>query len=181
MPAPTIIGKLITLRQIKKSDAESIQKHANDKLVSRYMICLPFPYKIEDAYDWIKNCHRVNRTKSNIMWGIQDNATGEIIGGMGLHRIDFHNKNAETGYWIGRKYWRQGFMTEAVKLLLKYSFKELKLVRIFAVCMHNNDGSMAVLNKIGFTKEGILRKTIYKNRRWYDLHSFGILKEEYKN
>ena len=64
MPAPTIKGERITLRQIKKSDAESIQKHANDKLVSRYMTCLPFPYKIEDAYNWIRNCHRVNRTKN---------------------------------------------------------------------------------------------------------------------
>lgn len=114
MPAPIIKSDRITLRQISKSDAESICKHANDKLVSRYMVCLPFPYKIEDAYSWIKNCHRVNRTKSNIMWGIEDNASGIIIGGMGIHHIDYQNKNAETGYWIGRKYWGNGLMTENI-------------------------------------------------------------------
>ncbi len=181
MPAPTIIGTRITLRQIRKRDAESIQKHAHDKLVSRYMTCLPFPYKIEHALLWIKNCHRVNRTKTDIMWGIQDNTTGEIIGGIGLHHINYQHKNAETGYWIGRKYWRLGLMTEAVKLVLKYAFKELKLIRVYAVCMHPNTASMGVLIKVGFTKDSIQRKACYKNRHWYDIHGFGILKEELKN
>ncbi len=181
MPAPTIKGKYITLRQIRKSDAESIQKHANDKLVSRYMTLLPYPYKIDDAYDWIKNCHRINRTKSNTMWGIQDNATGCIIGGIGLHRIDFHNKNAETGYWIGRKYWRKGLMTEAVRMIIRYSFIELKLVRVYAVCMDKNDASMGVLTKVGFTKEGIMRKACFKNRRWHDIYCFSILNNEFRN
>ncbi|MFH2049126.1 MAG: GNAT family N-acetyltransferase [bacterium] len=179
MPAPTIIGERITLRQIRKSDAISIQKHANDKLISRYMILLPYPYKLEDAYSWIRICHRVNRSKTDIMWGIQDNDTGEIIGGMGLHHINYQNKNAETGYWIGRIYWRRGLMSEAVKMVLKYSFSDLKLVRVYAVCMQPNKASMGVLKKLGFTKEGILRKACYKNRRWYDIHTFGILKEEF--
>jgi len=180
MPAPTIKGNRVTLRQIRKSDAKSIQKHANDKLISRYMTLLPFPYTIEHAYSWIKDCHRVNRSKTNIMWGIEDNATGDIIGGMGLHRINYQNKNAETGYWIGRKYWRQGLMTEAVKLVLKYAFKELKLMRIYAVCLHPNEASMGVLIKAGFTKEGIMRKACYKNRRWYDVDCFAILKDEFR-
>jgi len=67
-------------------------------------------------------------------------------------------------------------MTEAVKLIVDYGFKNLDIVRIQAGVLSNNPASMRVLEKAGFIKEGILRNGIVKNELILDEHIYGILK-----
>jgi RimJ/RimL family protein N-acetyltransferase len=172
-------GPRIRLRRIRRSDAESIQRYAKDKEISRYTF-IPHPYRLENAYEFIKNTHKWFRKGSTISLGMEWKETGEIIGMISLMRINLRSRNAELGYWLAKKYWGQGITLEAVRLILKYGFKELKLVRIYARVFHPNTASTRVLKKAGFTQEGYFRKAEYHHRRWMDSFSFAILKEEFK-
>lgn len=107
-------------------------------------------------------------------------ATGQIIGMISLMNVSEKNRNAEIGYWLGKKYWGKGYATEAVSLILRYGFKELKLFRIWARVFHPNLTSIRLLEKVGFTLEGRLRNNIKKSGRWLDELCYGILKTEYK-
>ena len=95
-----------------------------------------------------------------------------------LMNIDEKNKNAEIGYWLGKKYWGKGIMREAVKLILQFGFKKLKLERIYAKVLHPNVASAKLLEKSGLRYEGRLRRATLRRGRWYDDLCFGILKTE---
>lgn len=174
-----IKGQKINLRHLKKEDAESITKNLNNRDVSRYTARINYPYKLKDAREFIKFSKKKNLNQ--IVWGIEDPATKKIIGIIDLSNINYHNsKGAILGYWLGKKYWGRGIMSEVVKLILNYSFQKLKLVRVQATFMEPNQASKKVLEKHGFKPEGILRKKVYKNRKWLDIFIYGILKEEFK-
>jgi RimJ/RimL family protein N-acetyltransferase len=112
--------------------------------------------------------------------GIELKETGQIIGVMSLMHIDPASKNAEAGYWLGKKYWGQGIAKEALKLILEFGFKKLELVRIYARVTHPNIASARLLERCGFKYEGRMRKSTFTNGKWMDDLMYAILKEEYK-
>jgi RimJ/RimL family protein N-acetyltransferase len=91
------------------------------------------------------------------------------------------SKRAEVGYWLGRKKERQGIMSEALREVLKFGFDKLKLRKITARVFHFNIASQKLLEKYRFKKEGVLRKNLYKNRRYYDEVCYGLLKKEFES
>ncbi|MFL6517591.1 MAG: GNAT family N-acetyltransferase, partial [Bacillus sp. (in: firmicutes)] len=82
------------------------------------------------------------------------------------------------GYSLDQEQNGKGFMTEAVKLVIEYAFKHLHLHRIVAGVMPRNIGSIRVLEKAGFEKEGIARKNVKINGKWEDHVTFSILNPE---
>lgn len=76
------------------------------------------------------------------------------------------------GYWLGQKYWGGGIMTDAVKDITSFGFKDLKLRRIYAKVYPFNKGSMRVLEKNGFKLEGIAKKETKKENKFIDAHIF---------
>ena len=71
-----------------------------------------------------------------------------MIGGIGLS--EFNNNSCQVGYWLGKKYWGNGFATEALKSILDFGFHQLNLDKIYAAYKIGNEGSIRVLNKSGF-------------------------------
>ena len=174
-----IEGKLINLRKLKKSDAISIYENVRDYDIARYTM-IPYPYKLKGARDFIKATHRNIKRKKAFELGIENKESKEIIGMMSLLNVDPDNRNAEIGYWLGKKYWGRKIMKEAVKLILNFGFMELKLVRIHARVMHPNTTSAKLLEKSGFQYEGRMRKTVFRKGKWMDELRYSILKEEFK-
>jgi len=174
-----IEGKQINLRKLKKSDASSIYQNAKDFEIARYTT-LPYPYRLKNAEDFIKMTHQKMRKKKSFELGIEFKENKEIIGMIGLMNIDYDNKNAEIGYWLGKKYWGRGIMKKAIKLILNFGFKKLKLVRIYAKVMHPNIASAKLIEKSGFKYEGRMRKAILKRGKWMDYLIYSILSSEFK-
>ncbi|MCX6825824.1 MAG: GNAT family protein [candidate division Zixibacteria bacterium] len=173
-------GKRIILRKPVRADAYPLYLNAKDKEISRYTF-LPRPYTLEGAYDFIRKNHIMRRKGRIIPLGIEWRENGQIIGMISLMGIDHKNKNAELGYWLGKKYWGKGIMKEAICLILRYGFRELKLVRIYAHVMHPNMTSASLLERIGFTFEGRRRKVLLHRRKWMDYLCYGMLRgEQYK-
>ncbi|MEM4703275.1 MAG: GNAT family N-acetyltransferase [Candidatus Pacearchaeota archaeon] len=156
------------LRRFKRRDQESLRRNINDKKIARNTLTIPHPYKKKDARYWINHNLRLYKFKKpkEINWVIDIN--GEVAGSVGLAKIDRINKNAEIGFWLAKKYWNQGIMTRAVRQIIKFGFKKLKLKRIYAYVFVFNKASQKVLEKTGFKLEGKLQKHVLKNGRYYD-------------
>lgn len=89
-------------------------------------------------------------------------------------------QSASLGYWIAAPYARQGFMTEALGGVLDFAFDDLALHRIDAACLPNNLASQALLQRIGFAKEGYAREFLRINGRWQDHLLFGMLRDDWR-
>ena len=89
-------------------------------------------------------------------------------------------QTASLGYWIGGRYARQGFMTEALSGVLEFSFGELGLHRVEAACLPTNIASRGLLLRMGFREEGYARKFLRINGQWQDHVLFAILREEWR-
>lgn len=179
MPLPVLQGDLIRLRQLRKSDASSIQENANNRKIGQNVPLIPHPYTLSDALEWIKTTHSLSRKATGYNFGIENRQTREVVGCIGLKNINRADKNAEVGYWLGEQFWGKGYMTEAVNLILGYLFRDLRLRRVYAIVNAANIGSIRVLEKNGFIREGTFRKACMLNRRWTDVYAYGLLKEEY--
>ncbi len=81
---------------------------------------------------------------------------------------------------MARPFWRQGIVTEAIKLILGLCFSEVELHRVYAHVFPDNTGSMRVLEKVGFTREGLLRQAAMKNGNFVDTYIYSILEDEWR-
>ena len=82
---------------------------------------------------------------------------------------------ASLGYWIGRNFARQGYMTTAVSTVLPFAFDHLRLHRLEAACLPRNIASIRLLKRCGFSEEGLARRYLKINGRWEDHLLFGLL------
>lgn len=106
----------------------------------------------------------------------------KIAGSINLSQIFRGNfKNAYLGYYLAETFTRKGYMTEAVRLILRFAFKDLKLHRLEANVQPDNTPSIAVLRKTGFTKEGFSPKYLKIGGRWRDHERWAIIAEDYKS
>lgn len=148
------------------ADKNSLAKYLNNKKVTNNLAVVPYPYTLKDARKWLTKTVRKQKNKNNenLLFAIEINK--EAVGSVGLHKIK--NRKAEAGYWLAEEYWGQGVMSEALKIITKYGFSKLKLVRIFAHVYCFNPASKRVLEKAGYKVEGLLRKDAYKNGKNID-------------
>jgi len=175
-----ISGTKIRLRKLTLSDINSLSKNINDEEIARWTLRIPYPYKRSDAEKFINQAHDNFRKKIAYNFAVTEIDNDEVIGGIGLSNLDWEDKKAELGYWLGRNYWGRGFTTEAVSLFTNYAFNNLKLHRIYACTFDKNIASQRVLEKCGFQLEGTLREAMFKRNRYYDEKFYGLLKHEWK-
>jgi [ribosomal protein S5]-alanine N-acetyltransferase len=159
-----VIGKYI-LRDWQLDDAPSIAQYAdNHKIWQHLRDGFPHPYHLHDAEVFIE---RVNQAIPKAVFAIATES--EAIGSIGLMLgEDVHRFTAEMGYWLAEPFWGQGIMTQAVRFLVKWAFRELKLHRISAEPYATNRASHRVLEKAGFSHEGILRSSALKDGKILD-------------
>ena len=104
-----------------------------------------------------------------------------LLGGINVGNVRRGvSQSASLGYWIGEKYARNGYMKEALKLLIPSLFVDLRLNRIEAATLEENIASKSLLKKIGFKKEGVLRKYLKINGTWRDHILYGLLENDFR-
>jgi ribosomal-protein-alanine N-acetyltransferase len=162
-------GKL-TLRSFSDNDAQRLTKLANnEKIAINLRDGFPFPYTLNDAINFISK-FKERDTFFAIEWD------GVYVGNISLLPLDnVHRKTAEIGYFLGEPYWGKGIMTTAVKCITDFGFHVKQFARIHTGVYEYNPASMRVLEKCGFTREGIFRKNVLKNNRLWDEHRYALL------
>jgi RimJ/RimL family protein N-acetyltransferase len=152
-----IVTERLILRPPTLKDAADIAANANNPDVTRYTAHVPFPYSIKNAKDFIRLCRKreSQRLCTYLNFVVELRSEKKVIGCLGFIRIDRFTGKADIGYWLGKKYWRQGFGFEAVDALINFAFSKLKLHRLEAAIYAENRASQTLVKKLGFKKEGI--------------------------
>ncbi len=163
-----VIGKYI-IRNWQIQDAPFIAKYANNrKIWLNLRDGFPYPYSIGDAEACIS---RAIEADPVTIFAISTKS--EAIGSIGLMLgKDVHRFTAEIGYWLAEPYWGEGIMTDAVQFLTAWAFRELKLHRISAEPYATSTASHGVLEKAGFTREGVLRSSAFKDGKILDQYLY---------
>lgn len=168
---PRLETERLVLRPVTFDDVPAIHQYCSDPDVARYTTWHPhqslletqaYVGAVQDQYD---------RDEPS-PWGVEHRAEGVLIGTCGFVARSPEHHRAELGYTLARRYWGQGYMTEAVRAIIAFAFDHLDVNRIEAVCDAENLASARVLEKSGLAFEGILRdylliKGRYRNVRMY--------------
>ena len=146
------------LRPPRASDAEAIHRLVNDWGVVRMLARLPFPYPRPLTDEWIGSTAEQRSAGTAMHFAITlREGGGELVGCIAL-RLDGTPRTADLGYWIGRRYWRRGYASEAVARLSSWALAELDIDRLAALVATDNPGSAAVLRRVGFREAGLGRE-----------------------
>lgn len=169
-------GKNITLNAISKEDIVFINKLRNDWENKKMTLGVRYPISLENDiawYDKIINDH----TNKNIYFVIKKNVTEENVGLIQISNIDWINRNASVGIQIIREEWGKGVGSEALNLLLDYSFNILNLIKIVAEVASFNENSLRLFRKSGFEIEGQLKNQLYYHNEYHDVFVLGRFKK----
>ena len=176
--APPLLTERLLLRSLTREDAADVQCLAGEYDVASTLLRIPYPYEDGMAEEWIRSCYEKFEKDETINFAITLRTDKNFIGTMGLE-LEPENERAELGYWIGKPYWNRGYATEAAKAIVAYSFKVLKLNRIYAYHFTRNPASGRVLEKIGMQYEGCFRQHVKKWDNFEDLMGYGMLKADF--
>jgi len=171
----TLKTEKIKLRPLELSDIERLAEIANNRNISiNLRDAFPFPYNIQDAQNFIQNCMKQNPTTT---FAIE--FEGVYVGNIGLQKgTDVYSKSAEIGYFLAEPFWNKGIITQAVNLATDYGFKTLDIIRIYSGVFEFNHSSQRVMEKCGYKREGLLKKAVIKDGKFYDEIRFAKLKDE---
>ena len=156
-----------TLRPFDPADAAAITPLLNDRDVWLNLSDrIPYPYLLEHGEEFV----RVARAKTppvNFAICVDGRVVGSIgiVPGEGISRV-----SAEVGYWLGKPYWRRGIATAALKSITPYAVEHFDLTRVFANVFAHNSGSIRILEKAGYVREGSMKHSSIKD---------GVIQDEY--
>jgi len=175
----------LILRQIQTKDIADIVENINNIKISKWLLVVPYPYGRKDALFWINNSAKKAKEipRKEYGFGIELKAEGRIIGGISLHVSRQYDKSATVGYWLGEKYWKFGYGSEALEALIDLAFRKLKLKRLEAGVFAGNPSSGKLLEKFGFQEEGYKRQAMRckADGKLKDEYIYGLLSRQYKN
>jgi RimJ/RimL family protein N-acetyltransferase len=165
VPAPVAIHtRRLMLRRYALDDAKEIfERYAQDIEVTRFLTWHPHR-DVDETRRFLERCQRVWEEGRAFPWIIALRDTGAILGGIEL-RVDGHR--GEFGYAIARPAWGRGYATEAARAVVETALALPAIQRVWAYVDVDNVASVRVLEKVGFTREGCLRK-------WYVPSGFGV-------
>ena len=103
-----------------------------------------------------------------------------LVGSVGLVRIDKINKSAELGFWLSYAFQGRGIVTNSILRLLTYVFDQMDVHRIEVNVAEKNKKSIAVIERLGFKKEGIGRDALFFENKFHSLVRYSLLKNEWK-
>lgn len=116
---------------------------------------------------------------SFFIFGNDDDA---LLGGISMSNVRRGVAQCGTlGYWIGEPHARQGYMNEALRLIVEFCFGQLGLHRIEAACLPHNEASQKLLQRADFTQDGYARKYLKIQGEWQDHLLFSLLAEDHKS
>ena len=179
---PQLKTQRLLLNRPVQSDTDDLIKLLNaDSAFSENTLNIPFPYKIEDAQFFMENL--VNKgfeDQTNFTFAIRQKEQPALIGAIGIH-IDFKNNKAELGYWLGKDFWNRGFVTEALKEVIRFGFTDLHLNKLYASHFPHNPASGKIMMNCGMNLEAQLKEEYFKNGKHIDVLRYSILKTDFEN
>jgi ribosomal-protein-alanine N-acetyltransferase len=172
----------LILDELRLEDSGSLYQHFANNDVVKYYDLEAFT-NIDQALSLIQMFMKRFDEKLGIRWAIRLKSNGKFVGTCGFNSWNPQMKSAVIGYDISRDFWGKGYATEALREIINLAFSGAfpcgVLNRVQGDTVPGNGASEAVLIKLGFKEEGLLRESGYWKGRFHDLKCFGLIKSEY--
>ncbi len=168
----------LVLRRFRAEDAAALAAYRNDPEVARYQ-SWSVPYSLDKARYSVQTMIAADPSMPGwFQWAVEHAGERVLIGDVGVNLAD-NLRQAEVGYTLAPERQGQGYATEAVRAVLDHAFTVLGLHRVSAECDARNDRSARLLERLGFTREGLRRQHTWIKREWTDDLLWGVLAEEW--
>lgn len=172
-------GEKVRLRPLRLEDAEQSFVSSLDSQ-SRQLLedGIELPTSVELMRTQLEKFIGCQESNGVIVLAVE-NLEGVHVGGVSMHSRDEKNGLFSFGVAIDRQRCGQGYAEDAVRIVLKYGFWERRYQKCSSTCLHINQGSIRLHQKLGFIEEGRQRRATFCNGEYYDAILFGLLREEF--
>jgi RimJ/RimL family protein N-acetyltransferase len=156
------IGGEFGIRRYRDEDILRLFEAARESITEVYRWlpwCHP-DYSLEDSRSWVKSQGEAWEQRGEYNFLIFEVGTGAFVGGVFLSQINQLNPSGNLGYWVRTGCTGRGAATSATMLAARFAFEELGLKRIEMVVAVGNSASQRVAEKVGATREGVLRRRL---------------------
>jgi RimJ/RimL family protein N-acetyltransferase len=172
-------GKLVRLRGVEPSDAEAFARWNLDSEAARE---LDFTWPPISLARIAKDTEELalKKFESDEFFFIIEGGAGIAVGCIDALALNRHAGTFRYGIFVEREHRRCGYATEAALVVLKYYFGELRYQKCTVSVHANNDASIALHERLGFRREGTLRRMVYTGGRYFDTHYYGMTNEEWE-
>jgi len=164
IPHPVLATQRLRLRQFRMDDTDAMHDCFSDPDAMRYWD-RPVHTKRIETERTVRNCIKCTPSYYRV-WAVAEAETDRCIGMINYHSGHIRNKRADIGYIIAPTHHRQGIATEAVSALVDFCFGQLGLHRLQAFINPDNSASRALVEKLGFCAEGLLRDNLRVGDEW---------------
>jgi RimJ/RimL family protein N-acetyltransferase len=157
------------VRSYRPADAASLAAHGNNRRIwENLRDRFPHPFTEADAAEYIEHLSASNEETS---FAIE--VDSQAVGGISLRPgTDIERIGAELGYWLGEAFWNRGITTSAIRLVTDFAFNKKRLERVFAIPFTTNVASCRALEKAGYEREGVMRRSAIKDGRIMDQYLY---------
>ncbi|NGP45274.1 GNAT family N-acetyltransferase [Bacillaceae bacterium SIJ1] len=174
------IDEKVALRLIEPRDAECLfaLTDASRPYLREYLPWVDHTKKVDDTKAFVDSCRKGYAENKSLTAVIQ--FEGEVAGVVSFNQLDWTNRTAHIGYWLGEGYQGNGLMTKAVRALTNYALRDLGFRKAEVRAAVDNQKSRAIPERLGFVKEGGIRQAERLGARYVDHVVYGMLDEEWQ-
>ena len=175
-----LTGERIILKKWRADDADRIYKAviASRDELEKYMPWLGPDYCFDDCRQFSESRDEFWKNGVSYDFVIEDIKTGDFIGVCGINSIEEMNRRANIGYWLKTGRTGNGFCTEASKLLARFGFEKLGLVKLEIITAVHNRKSQRVAEKLGAKKEAVCRNRLVMHDKTEDAIMYSLIPED---
>ncbi|NGP45434.1 GNAT family N-acetyltransferase [Bacillaceae bacterium SIJ1] len=164
---------------MEPEDWQVFHENDRDSEAARAAHMIYFPRSAAGTKAWSEQQATQDAEGDNKMLVIET-VEGVVVGNINSHSCDPRQGVMKYGLGVFAEHRQQGYASEAIRLLLRYYFEELRYEKCVAHVYAFNTASCLLHERLGFTKEGVLRSMIYTEGKRYDEYIYGMLREEFQ-
>lgn len=171
-------GRRVRLRAVEPDDADAYAAWDDDHEMARNLDVIAFPRSRQAARRWAERESEAIREGDNFRFVVVDRQE-RVVGDVTVHDADRRSGTFSYGVAIAHQHRAQGYATEAVALVLRFFFEELRYQKVTVTIHASNEPSIRLHEKLGFQREGRIRRIVFTRGRHEDALLFGLTAEEF--
>jgi RimJ/RimL family protein N-acetyltransferase len=175
---PQLVGALVTLRQLRTSDAPALYSALTSEQVARFIS--PPPSTVEGFERFILWTHRQREAGQYVCYAIVPRGADVAVGLFQVRSLEPAFGTAEWGFALAEEYWGSGAFVDGAKLMVSFAVDVLGVHRLEARAALKNGRGNGALRKMGARQEGVLRQSFLRDGRYLDQVLWTILAEEWR-
>jgi ribosomal-protein-alanine N-acetyltransferase len=174
---PVLTGNLVTLRELRVSDAPALFATLANEQVSRFIS--PPPATSGDFERFVAWTHRQREAGQYVCFAIALRGSDEAIGLFQIRALELGFGTAEWGFILASRFWGTGVFLDAARVVVDFTFDVLGARRLEARAALRNGRGNGALRKLGAVQEGVLRRSLLRNGEYLDQALWTILRDEW--